>query len=51
MRTGTKKKKIQDQRRVGGKRDPLGILQVIKIWPYEQMVEAQIRIRPRKLDA
>ena len=31
--------------------DPLGTVQGIKFWPYNQMVYTQTRIRPRKWDA
>ena len=34
-----------------GKGDPLGTVQEIEIWPYEQIVYAQHRICPRKWDA
>ena len=37
--TGTKGK--QDKARLGRKGDPLGIVQEIKIWPYNQMLCAQ----------
>ena len=36
---------------LGGQGDPLGIVQEIYIWPYEQVVYAQPRIRPGKRDA
>ena len=35
---------------MGGKGDPLGIVQEIEIWPYEQMVSAQPRICPGERD-
>ena len=31
---------IQDYARRGRKGDPLGIVQEVKVWPYEQMVSA-----------
>ena len=36
---------------MGRKDDPLGIVQETKIWLYGQIVDVQIRIFPRKLDA
>ena len=36
---------------MGGKGDPLGIVQESEIWPYDQMVYAQTRICPRNWDA
>ena len=47
----TDAKGLQDNAWLGGKDDPLEIVQEIKIWPYYQMVYAQNRIGPRKLDA
>ena len=35
---------------MGGEGDPLGTVQEVSIWPYEQMVYIQSRIRPRKWD-
>ena len=37
--------------RLDGQGDPLGIVQEIEIWPYEQMVYAQPRICPGERDA
>ena len=34
-----------------GKGDPLGIVQEIEIWPYNQIVQAQTRIPHRGWDA
>ena len=34
-----------------GQGDPLWIVQEIKIWPYEQIVDAQPRICPAEWDA
>ena len=31
--------------------DPLRILQEMEIWPYEQMLNAQLRISPGERDA
>ena len=36
---------------MGGKGDPLGIVQEIWIWPYEQMVYAQPSTCPGEWDA
>ena len=36
------------QIQLGRKSDPQGIVQEIKIWPYNQKVYAQTRICPRK---
>ena len=36
---------------MGGDGDPLGIVQEILIWPYEQVVYAQPGIRSRKWDS
>ena len=38
----------EDWTRLGGKSDPLGIVQETEIWPCEQMVYAQPRICPRE---
>ena len=35
---------LKDQTWLGGQGNPLGIVQEIEIWPYEQMVYAQHRI-------
>ena len=40
--------RVQDKTRLGGQGDPLGNVQEIEIWPYEQMVYAQPSARPRK---
>ena len=42
---------VTDYAKLGGQGDPLGIEQEIKIWPYEQMVDAQPRIRCGEWDA
>ena len=42
---------MQDCAWLGGKGDPLRIVQEIKIWPCWQMVFAQTRIYPSKSDA
>ncbi len=39
---------IQDKIWLGGEGDPLGIVQVIEIWPSEQMVSAQIRKKKKE---
>ena len=44
-------KEIHRQAWLGWKGDPLGIVQESKVRPYKQMVNAQIRICPRKEDA
>ena len=36
---------------MGGEGDPLGNVQEIEIWPYEQTVYVQPRISPTKWDA
>ena len=36
----TNTKRVQDLTRLGGKGDPLGIVQKIQIWPLYQMVYA-----------
>ena len=36
---------------MGGQSDPLGNVQEIEIWPYEQMVYAQPSTCPRKWHA
>ena len=46
--TGTKE--IQVLLWLGGKTNPLWIVQEIKISPYKQMVYAKTRIRPGKWD-
>ena len=38
-------KGVQDKAWLGGKGDPLGIVQEIEIWSYYQMLHAQTRIR------
>ena len=38
------------QKWLGGQDDPLGIVQEIETWPYEQMVYAQPRIHPVEWD-
>ena len=35
---------------IGGKDDPLGIVQELNVWVYYQMIYAQTRIHPRKWD-
>ena len=42
---------VQNNTRLGGQGDPLGIVQEIWIWPYEQTVYAQPRICSGELDA
>ena len=42
---------MQDKARLGGKDESLGIVQDIKIRPYNQLVYAQSRINPREWDA
>ena len=42
----TSTKGVQDQAQLSGKGDSLGIERGIKIWPYLQIVYAQIRIFP-----
>ena len=39
---------VQDQERLGWKIDSQGFVQTILILPYNQMVNAQTRIRPSK---
>ena len=43
----TSTKGVNDQAWMGGKGDPLEIVQGTEIWSYYQMVYAQTRIRPR----
>ena len=43
-------KREQDWAWLGGKGNPLRIVQEIKIWTYNQMVFALTRIRPRERD-
>ena len=38
--------RLEDYTRLGGQVDPLGIVQEIEIWPYEQMVYVQSSICP-----
>ena len=47
----TSMKGIQSYAWMGGKGDPLGTVQKIEIWSYDQTVYAQPRIWPRKGDA
>ena len=49
--TGKKKKRTQELIWLGSKGSPLGIVQAIKVLPYNQMVYAQIRLRPGEWDA
>ena len=42
---------IKDSARLGGKGDPLWIVQEMEIRPYYQMVYAKIRIHTREWDA
>ena len=44
------KKTSKDSTRLGEEGDPLGIVQKIEIWPYNQILYAQSRIRPREWD-
>ena len=46
----TTTKYVQDEARLGGKGHPLESVQGIKIWPYNEMVEAQTRICSSKWD-
>ena len=41
----------QNKTWLGGKGDPLGIVQEVKIWPFKQMVYAQPSICPGEWDA
>ena len=41
---GTSTKEVQDEVRLGGKGDPMGIVQETEIWSYYQMVYTQTRI-------
>ena len=43
--------RLLDQARLCGQSDPLGIVQGVEAWPYEQMVYAQPRICSREWDA
>ena len=43
-------KRVYGKAWLGGESDPLGIVQEIEIWPYEQVVYASTRIRPREWD-
>ena len=43
-------KRVQDKAWLGGKGDPLVIVQEFKIWPYKQTIDAETRICPRKWD-
>ena len=43
-------KGVQDQPWLGGKSDPLGIVQEIEIWLYDQMVYAQATVSLREWD-
>ena len=47
----TRVNEVQDNTRLGGKVNLLGIMQEIEIWPYIKMVFAQTRIRPKEWDA
>ena len=47
----TSAQRIEEETRLNGEGDPLGIIQEIKIWPYYQMVYTQTRIRSREWDA
>ena len=40
--------RVQDWTRLGGQGCPLGNVQEISIWPYEQMVYAQPSTCPKK---
>ena len=44
-------KRVQDNTRLGGEGNPLGILQEIEIWSNKQMVYVQSRIRYGEWDA
>ena len=44
-------KGVPDSAWLGGKGDPLGIVQDIKIWTYCQLVYALTRIGPKEWDA
>ena len=41
-------KRVQDKEQLGGKGDPLGIVEAITFGPLWQMVHTQARIDPRK---
>ena len=43
----TSTKRVQDETWLGGKDDPLWIMQEILIWPYYQMVETRIHLGER----
>ena len=45
----TNRERVQDETWLGGKNDPMGIVEKKLIWPY-QMVYAQTRICPREWD-
>ena len=42
---------VQDEARLGGKGNPLRIMQETEIRSYYQMVDVQTRISPREWDA
>ena len=46
----TTKKGVQDKVYLGGKGDPLRIVQKIEISPYYRMVFGQTRMHPRQRD-
>ena len=47
----TSVKVVQNYAQLSGKGDPLGIVQEIEIFPYHQMLYAQLRIYSREIDA